>query len=131
MNAKLLGIDYGEKRVGIASTDETGHFALPRAVWTNDDTLLDRIVGFVHEEGIAKIIMGESRDFQGKPNPIHEKIEGFKREIEKRGIEVILHPEVLTTLEAGQIQGQTKMIDASAAALILKSFIDTVYNKGA
>ena len=97
---KLMAIDYGEKRVGVASTDESGVFALPRAVWANDENLLDKVVK-------------------------------FKSELEARGVTVLFHPEILTTLEARQLQGQTQMTDASAAALILKSYIDTVYNKDA
>ena len=124
-----MSIDYGEKRVGIASTDETGSFALPRAVWPNDRTLLDRVLKLKSDEGIEKIIIGESRNLDGRPNPIQKGIEIFKRELEKRGVEVVSHPEVFTTLEAKRLQGQTEMVDASAAALILKSFLDAVYNK--
>ena len=125
-----MAIDYGEKRVGIASTDETGGFALPRAVWPNDKTLLDKILKLKEEEGIEKIIIGESRNLDGSANPIQQAIGRFKVELEKRGVEVVSHPEVFTTLEARRLQGSTGMTDASAAALILKSFLDTVYNKG-
>ena len=127
---RLMAIDYGEKRVGIASTDETGGFALPRAVWPNDKTLLDKILKLKEEEGIEKIIIGESRNLDGSANPIQQAIGRFKVELEKRGVEVVSHPEVFTTLEARRLQGPTGMTDASAAALILKSFLDTVYNKG-
>ena len=127
---RLMAIDYGEKRVGIASTDETGGFALPRAVWPNDKTLLDKILKLKEEEGIEKIIIGESRNLDGSANPIQQAIGRFKVELEKRGVEVVSHPEVFTTLEARRLQGSTGMTDASAAALILKSFLDTVYNKG-
>lgn len=125
----LMAIDYGEKRVGIASTDETGGFALPRVVWPNDETLLDKILKFKDEEGIEKIIIGESKNLDGSDNPIQKKIEGLKKELEKRGAVVVSHPEVFTTVEARRLQGQTEMTDASAAALILKSFLDTMYNK--
>lgn len=124
-----MAIDYGEKRVGVASTDETGTFALPRAVWANDEALLSTVLKFKEEEGIGQIIVGESKNFKGAYNPIHERIAKFKSELEARGATVILHPEIFTTAESRQLQGQTKMTDASAAALILKSFIDTVYNK--
>lgn len=127
---RLLAIDYGEKRVGIASTDETGRFALPHAVWPNDNTLIDKILKLKIEESIEKVIIGESKNFDGKANPIQKKIEELKVELEKHGIEVIFHPEIFTTVEARRLQGQTEMIDASAAALILKNFLDTVYNKG-
>ena len=43
---KVMALDYGEKRVGLASTDDTGHFALPRVVLTNDATLLDQVLAF-------------------------------------------------------------------------------------
>ena len=121
---KLMSIDYGEKRVGLASTDETGHFALPRAVLPNDETLLDKVLRFKEQEGIEKIIIGESRDFKGNPNPILREIAKFKTELEKRGVETIFHPEVLTTVEARRLQGTTPMTDASAAALILKSYLE-------
>lgn len=123
---RLMAVDYGEKRVGIASTDETGHFALPRAVWPNDETLVGKVLKFKDEAGIGQIIIGESRNLNGQPNPIQEKIEKFKSELEARGAKVILHPEVFTTLEAQRLQGETKMTDASAAALILKSFLDNL-----
>ena len=127
---RLMAIDYGGKRVGIASTDETGGFALPRAVWPNDETLLDKILKLKVEEKIEKIIIGESKNLDGGVNPIQKEIARFKSELEKRDVEVVFHPEVFTTLEARRLQGSTEMTDASAAALILKSFLDTVYNKG-
>lgn len=123
-------IDYGSKRVGIASTDETGNFALPRAVWPNDETLIDKILKLKDEEGVEKIVIGESKNLDGGANPIQSKIEKFKNELEKRGVETILHTEVFTTVEARRVQGETEMTDASAAALILKSFLDTMYNRG-
>jgi len=128
---RLMAIDYGEKRVGIASTDDSGSFALPRTVWPNDGALLSKILKFKDEHRIEGIVMGESKNFGGDENPVQEKIEEFKKELEDLGIKVFLHPEVLTTIEAKRLQGQTEMTDASAAALILKSFVDTMYNKDA
>ena len=123
---KLMAIDYGSKRVGIASTDETGKFALPRAVWPNDDKLLDKILEFKEKEGIEKIVIGESKNFKGGPNPIQKEIEEFKKTLETRGISAVYHPEIMTTVEARRIQGNTEFTDASAAALILRNFLDAV-----
>lgn len=127
---KLMAIDYGDKRVGIASTDESGHFALPREVWPNDEMLIERVMRFKKENGVEKVIIGDSRNYKGEPNPIMDKIRKFKTDLNDLGVEALLHPEVLTTMEARQIQGQTGMTDASAAALILKNYIETVYNTG-
>jgi len=135
---RLMAIDYGEKRVGIASTDESGDFALPRAVWPNDKTLIEKILKLKTEERIGKIIIGESKNLDGSANPIQRAIENLKSELEKYNIEVLYHPEVFTTLEARRLQtrrlrsgsrlkrreAQNRMTDASAAALILKSYLD-------
>ena len=140
---RLMAIDYGKKRVGIASTDETGDFALPRAVWPNDETLVDKILKLKVEEQIEKIIIGESRNLDGSPNPIQKDIDNLKSELAKHGVEIVSHPEVFTTLEARRLQprrlrsgsrlkrreSKNRMTDASAATLILKSFIDTMYNR--
>ncbi len=127
---KVMSIDYGSKRIGVASTDESGEFALPRAVWLNDAELLKKILEFKEKEGIEKIVIGESKNWKGGSNPIQKDIEKFKAELEKQGLDVVYHSEVLTTVEARRLQGQTEMTDASAAALILKSFLERVYNKG-
>jgi len=126
--ARIMAIDYGEKRVGLASTDETGTFALPRAVLTNDGQLFDAILALKFKESVSKIVIGESRNLDGTPNPIMAKALELKEKLEERGIEVELHPEVFTTIEARQIQGNTNMTDASAAAIILKSYLDKTKN---
>jgi putative holliday junction resolvase len=128
---RIMALDYGHIRVGVASTDESGTFALPRVTLENDETLLDRVVGLMEKEGAEKIVIGESKNLDGTPNPILSEAEAFKKSLEARGIEVVFQPEVFTTVEARRLQGQTDMTDASAAALILKSYIDTVYNSGA
>ena len=125
---KIMAIDYGTKRVGIASTDESGVFALPRQVLPNDEKLLEKILEFKTENNIEKVVIGDSRKLDGTPNLIMQAVGEFKKELEAEGVEVVLHPEVLTTMEARQIQGQTEMTDASAAALILKNFLDSRIN---
>jgi putative holliday junction resolvase len=128
MPSKLLAIDYGEKRVGVASTDETGEFALPRAVLDNDSVLIDKVLVFVKDAGAEEIIVGDSKNLDGSPNLVSQGIERFVAELRKRGMKVVMHTEVYTSLEAERLQGKTDMLDASAAALILKSYIDTHKN---
>jgi putative holliday junction resolvase len=123
--SRLMAIDYGRKRVGIASTDSSGEFALPRAVWPNDSLLLEKILKFRQDAQIDKIIIGESLDLDQKENPIHEDAQRLKAELEKRGVEVIFHPEFFTSIEAERLQGKVSELDSSAAALILKSYIDS------
>ena len=122
---RIIALDYGHKKVGVASTDESGVFALPRAVWPNDKHLIEKILELKEKEEVEKIIIGESKNFDNNPNPIAERVNKFKKELEGRGVKVELHPEIFTTMEARQIQGNNEMTDASAAALILKSYIES------
>jgi putative Holliday junction resolvase len=126
---RAMAIDYGAKRVGVASTDESGQFALPRMVLDNDDTLIDKIVAFKNDSNIDKVVIGESKNLDGAPNPIQSEINQFILRLKERGLETISHPEVFTTVEARHLQGNTEMTDASAAAILLKSWLESVYNK--
>ena len=128
-NMKLLAIDYGSKRIGVASTDESGEFALPRAVLQNDETLLEIVLKMISDEKIVRVVMGDSKNLDGTPNTISKDIACFVELLRKRGVEVVLHTEVYTSMEADRLQGQNNMRDASAAALILKSYIDNQKNK--
>jgi len=121
---KLMAVDYGSKRVGIASTDEAGEFALPRMVLSNDENLIEAVIKFVEENKIERIVVGESKNLDGTPNAILEDIDVFVETLRERGFDVVLHTEVYTSMEAERLQGRNDMRDASAAAIILKSYID-------
>jgi len=122
---RLMAIDFGEKRVGVASTDETGQFALPRMVLQNDENLINEVIRLSDTFEAEKIIIGESTNFKGEANPIQKEAEKFAETLMSRGRSVEFHPELLTSVEASHIQGENEMLDASAAALILKSYIDS------
>lgn len=125
---RLMALDFGEKRVGVASTDESGEFALPRFTLPNDEALLNKVLEFKLEESIERVVMGESKNLDGSPNMIMGAITNFKKLLEEHGVEVVLHPEVFSTMEARRLQGNSDLTDASAAAIILKSYIDSGYN---
>ncbi len=121
---KYIGIDYGKKRVGVAVSDEAGQFALPKEVLANDEKLISVISLLAKEIDAKAVIVGESKNYKGKDNLIMEKISPFKRDLEKLGIKVILEPEFMTSFAAQRFQGKNELHDASAAALILQSFLD-------
>jgi putative Holliday junction resolvase len=121
---KYIGIDYGKKRVGLAVSDEAGQFALPKEVLQNDEKLVQTICSLAKEIGAEAVVVGESKDYKGKDNLIMEKIAPFKSELEALGIKVILEPEFMTSFAAQRFQGKNALHDASAAALILQSFLD-------
>ena len=126
---RYLAIDYGEKRVGIALSDESGRLAFPKKVLAQDKKLIPALEKMCMEEKIGAIIIGESLDFKNHPNPIMKKILAFKAELAKKvKCQIHFEPEFMTSQEATHIQGEGNMHDASAAALILKSYLDKKNN---
>ncbi|HBM46207.1 MAG: hypothetical protein UT05_C0003G0019 [Parcubacteria group bacterium GW2011_GWF2_38_76] len=122
---RLLGIDYGTKRVGIALSDEAGVFAYPYSVIKNSKNLTKEIISICKKEKVEKIILGESLDYKGKCNIIVSDTNILKKMLEKEtGLEVVYENEVLSSAEAERIQGKGEMLDASAAAIILRTYID-------
>lgn len=127
---KYLGIDYGEKNVGIAVSDDGGKLAFAKTVLKNDKNLIENIAQICRDEKIETIVLGESLDFKGQPNLIMKGILIFKEKLVKgTGLKIYLEPEFLTSAEAERLQGKTNKLDASAAALILKSYLDKRNNQ--
>ena len=121
---RYLGIDYGGKRVGIALTDEGGRMAFPYGIMINDAKIFSRIRELCEKETVGKIILGLPLDLQGRETAMTKEVRDFGSKLrEETGLEIILQNEMLSTKEAEHIQGRNAKIDASAAALILDSYL--------
>ena len=121
---RLMGIDYGTKNVGIALSDESGRMAFPNAVLPNNKHLLVALVSLITKEKVAEIIIGHSLDRNGKPNAVHAEVESLMLDLTlETGLPIHLQSEQYSTQAAIQLQGKNAQTDASAAALILDSFI--------
>lgn len=121
---RLMGIDYGTKRVGIALTDEDGVMAFPHATYANDDSLLGRIIALCKEKEVGGVVVGKSHDLDDTPNRVQKDIDAFVEALRSElSIPIELQPEQFSTQAALRIQGRTKETDASAAALILEAYL--------
>lgn len=122
---KRMGIDFGSKKVGIALSDDGGSMAFPHEVVPNNEQFIKYIENLVSKKGVGEIVIGYSLDNNGEPNKIHAAVEELMMDITLAlGIPVHLEPEQYSTQQAMQVQGRNPLTDASAAALILNSFID-------
>jgi putative Holliday junction resolvase len=141
---KLLGIDYGTKRIGVAISDEGGGLAFPKEIILNDSNSFSKLAEIILKENIVEIVVGESVDFSGRLNILSARIELFIKELEEKfKLPVHKQKEFLTSVEARK-SGNTKKtlspsqahsklkdkkrgrVDASAAALILQRYLDRI-----
>lgn len=124
-----MGIDFGTKRVGIAISDSENKFAIPHSVIENSKNLLNNLNDLICHNEIEVIILGESKDFKGNDNKIMPKIRELKEGIENiLQKQVLFEPEFMTSHQAEHFQGKHDLLDASAAALILQSYLDRLIN---
>jgi len=128
-NNRIMGIDYGTKRVGVAVSDPEKKFALPLSIVTNTSDLLAEIKKIAVDNSVKEIVIGESRNYKNEPNPIFQDIEKFRDQLISSGFTVYLELEFMTSIQAERIQGKNDKIDASAAAIILQSYLDRRNNK--
>ncbi len=119
-----MGIDYGKRRVGVALTDDTATLAFPHKVIQNSVQLLDDIRNICKAENVSTVVLGQSLDLSGKENELMGDLNKFKDSLETGGLVVVWEPEYYTTQEAKRLQGKNSSTDASAAALILKSYLE-------
>ena len=122
---KILGVDFGSKRVGIAIADTEAGMAFPKAVLEKNSTFFEEFKNVCEAEKVSFVVLGESKDFNMNDNKIMEAIHAFKKQVEDElHLSVIMHPEFMTSAQAVHEQGVNNMIDASAATIILQSYLD-------
>lgn len=122
--SRLMGIDYGKKRVGVAISDEVGMMAFPHQVFANDNELVKNLCAVITGKSVSEIVIGHSLDKEGNPNSIHSKVETLITDLTlETGLPIHLESELYTTQAALRIQGRNAMTDAAAATLILDNFI--------
>lgn len=143
---KILGVDYGTKRIGLAVSDENRTLAFPKQILLNDINTFKMLSEILKKENVSEIVVGESVDFSGKLNVLSARIEVFISELkEKFELPVYKQKEFLTSVEARRgvngkkdsnksnahsklKQKKSGRIDAGAAALILQRYLDKINN---
>ncbi len=138
---RIAGIDFGERRIGLAVSDPTGTLARPVATITaggSDDETLRRVVTAVaalarDDEPVSLILVGLPRRLDGSPNEQTERARAFGRALAARsGIAIDFLDERLTSHEADlrlaererDWRVRKRRLDAAAAAVILQEYLD-------
>lgn len=129
---RVLGLDHGSRRVGIALSDALGLTAqalevVPRYL------ALSRVADLVAEHGIRQVVVGLPTSLSGREGPAAEAARRFADEIATAtGVEVVMIDERYSTVTAEKAmlaagskrRARRHSVDKVAAAVILQSFLD-------
>lgn len=135
---KILGIDYGSRRIGLAISDELGITARPLAVIErkNLDRDLDILENMARESNVEQIVLGLPLRLDGTRGIQCEKVEKFAAALRERtALPIILWDEALSTWEADELmisagiksKKRRKMVDKIAAGIILQSYLNSLH----
>ena len=134
---RVMGIDFGEARIGVALSDPTGLIATPKLVLAEKDKgrQITRVVEMAQDYGVDKIVVGIPYHLDGAAGVMADTAEKFAAKLERvSGLEVIRVDERLSSVEAERIMKMTRKksrkkglkqdLDMVAAAVILQSYLD-------
>ena len=131
---KVMALDYGDARTGVAISDSLGLLAGETVVlpsW-NHQKLVEDVAALSREKGVDTVVLGLPRNMDGSEGPRAEKSRAFASELEGKGLTVVFVDERRTTLEAHGILSEAgkkgkkrrERIDAVAATLILETYLN-------
>ncbi|MEL7061130.1 MAG: Holliday junction resolvase RuvX [Acidobacteriota bacterium] len=127
---RALGVDFGERRIGLAMSDPAGRFALPREAIerTTDRRAVYRLVDLVHAERVEILVLGEPLGPAGEPSEASLRVRRFGAKLARATSRPVLYvDETLTTVAASERladRDADARRDAVAAQIILQEAID-------
>lgn len=134
--SRLLGVDHGSKRIGVAISDAGCKIALPQEVIDGKDRfkILKRFQELVDEYQICEIVLGHPLNMMGESGQQAEKVEGFAERLRHKlgsQVTVTLWDERLSSIQAdrGRLGKKQSSVagtrDMMAAVVILQSYLDS------
>ncbi len=134
---RILGIDYGDQRIGLALSDFTG--TLVGRAWTlhewNLDRAIEAIAAVVKENEVGRLVLGLPKNMDGSEGPRAEKSRAVAARLtEATGLDVVLWDERRSSVEAHAIlhangrkeKKHRARVDAVAASLILEGYLGSL-----
>ncbi len=125
--AAVLGIDYGNKKVGFAIGNTITGSARPLGVVYQNGEMWKNIEKIFRDWQIKEVVIGKPELADGKPHPLEKKIEKFIIELEMSyNAKTYRENEAYTSFEAVKIQNEKergKPLDSLAAVVILESWL--------
>ena len=132
---RILGIDHGDVRIGIAMSDETEFLASPLCTVRNGKGAVDEIVALLNEHEVKQVVIGLPRNMNGSYGPATEKVRKFVAKLtEKTSVPIMEWDERLSTVSAHNdlraagldTRKHKEVIDKVAARIILQNYLDAL-----
>jgi putative Holliday junction resolvase len=135
VSPRVLGLDFGERRIGVAVSDPEGTFALPLTVVQRGSLSKDiaAIVRLVEQYQAEAVVLGMPFSLSGRVGPQAQLVETFQKTLAQHlAVPILAWDERLTTTEAERslraagVKGKRirQRVDATAAAIILQSYLE-------
>ncbi len=125
---RFLGIDFGERRIGLAVSDRRARIATPLEIVerVSDVQAIDEIIAVIEREDIGVLVIGEPLRLDGSRGDAAERIASFARKLGRAtDLEIRFIDEALTSHAAAERVGaDSPQLDAVAAQIILQEALD-------
>ena len=133
---RALGLDVGERRIGVASGDTDTGIAVPAGVIENSTDAVADVLREAQERDAAVVVVGMPYSMSGRIGPQAQVVQGFVQRLQEAGLAVETVDERLSSAEAeralagGRARGRGRrrpergMVDAAAAVVILQAWLD-------
>jgi len=137
---RILGIDFGERRIGLALSDPLGIIAQPFLTFDTqkDGDIFKKIEELIEEKNIEKIILGMPRNMDGTIGEKGKVVQEFSQKLSIRlKMPIILRDERLSSVESlrilrdagAKLHKYKKSVDKLSAALILQGYLESLKRK--
>lgn len=129
----LIGLDVGEKRIGVAVADTGVRIAVPFETVEVDGNEIAAINEILINENAEILVIGYPRNQQGEATAQTDYVEKFSKRLQDSGTKIVFQDESLTSVHAEQrLIDQKKPyskadIDAHAASIILQDYLEANY----
>ena len=134
---RILAIDFGTKRIGLAVTDPLNIFAYPLITLSNDSKFIEKLKKIIEEYHIVKIILGYPLKESGAESTSSLSVLKFKTELENKidlKIELIderysssiARERIIQSVVSKKKRRDKSLLDKNAAAVILEDYLNTI-----
>ncbi len=140
IESRIMALDYGLKRIGIALSDSLKMFAYAHATILNNPNVLNEIEKIVKEKNVIKFVLGipnEERQKKDSKTSIIKDVKKFKENLEKKFslkvelwdetyTSVIAQQKILESVNKKQKRQNKDLLDMYSAAIILQEYLDSL-----